>query len=78
MPTLSGEQLGGLKSEVLAFLKKKKATVVEEEDWGLRKLAYPIRKKNTGFIILFVSRLSLRSCQIWRSSIVEIALLCAS
>ena len=49
MPTLSGEQLGGLKSEVLAFLKKKKATVVEEEDWGLRKLAYPIRQKNTGF-----------------------------
>ncbi|MCM1109744.1 MAG: 30S ribosomal protein S6 [Clostridium sp.] len=25
------------------------ATIVNEENWGLRKLAYPIQKKSTGF-----------------------------
>jgi small subunit ribosomal protein S6 len=27
--------------------------MVSEEDWGLRKLAYPIQKKSTGFYQLF-------------------------
>ena len=26
--------------------------IVSEEDWGLRKLAYPIQKKTTGFYYL--------------------------
>jgi small subunit ribosomal protein S6 len=29
------------------------AELVHEEDWGLRKLAYPIQKKNTGYYHLF-------------------------
>ncbi len=28
------------------------ATIVNEEMWGLRKLAYPIQKKSTGFYTL--------------------------
>ncbi len=28
------------------------ATIVNEENWGLRKLAYPIQKKSTGFYTL--------------------------
>jgi small subunit ribosomal protein S6 len=27
-------------------------TIVNEENWGLRKLAYPIQKKSTGFYTL--------------------------
>jgi small subunit ribosomal protein S6 len=28
------------------------ATIVNEENWGLRKLAYPIQKKSTGYYTL--------------------------
>jgi small subunit ribosomal protein S6 len=28
------------------------ATITNEENWGLRKLAYPIQKKSTGFYCL--------------------------
>jgi small subunit ribosomal protein S6 len=31
------------------LLKEQGAEIVNEEDWGLRKLAYPIDKKTTGF-----------------------------
>ena len=31
------------------FLKEQGAEIVNEENWGLRKLAYPIDKKTTGF-----------------------------
>ena len=30
--------------------------IVNDEDWGLRKLAYPIQKKTTGFYHLFEFR----------------------
>jgi len=31
------------------FLVSKGAEIVHEDHWGLRKLAYPIQKKSTGF-----------------------------
>jgi small subunit ribosomal protein S6 len=31
------------------FLTDNKAEIVHEENWGLRKFAYPIQKKSTGF-----------------------------
>ncbi len=33
-------------------LKENSAEIIHEENWGLRKLAYPIQKKSTGFYIL--------------------------
>ena len=35
-----------------AVLTDNGATIVNEENWGLRKLAYPIQKKSTGFYTL--------------------------
>jgi small subunit ribosomal protein S6 len=32
-----------------SYIAEKGGEVVYEEDWGLRKLAYPIQKKTTGF-----------------------------
>jgi small subunit ribosomal protein S6 len=31
------------------YLKSKDAEIIHEDSWGLRKLAYPIQKKSTGF-----------------------------
>jgi small subunit ribosomal protein S6 len=48
-PLLSEEQL----KEVIAKFKKvltdNGAEIVAEDNWGLKKLAYPIQKKTTGF-----------------------------
>ena len=33
-------------------LKENSADIIHEENWGLRKLAYPINKKSTGFYYL--------------------------
>lgn len=35
------------------FLAKNHAEIVYEEEWGLRKFAYPIKKKTSGFYHLF-------------------------
>jgi small subunit ribosomal protein S6 len=48
-PVLSEAQM---KEAVLKFrtlIADEGGEVVHEEDWGLRKLAYPIQKKSTGF-----------------------------
>ncbi|GIV27541.1 MAG: 30S ribosomal protein S6 [Bacteroidia bacterium] len=52
-PVLSEEQAKEAAKKVAQFLKQQKAKVLHEEVWGLRKLAYPIQKKSTGFYFLF-------------------------
>jgi len=48
-PVLSDEQMKEAVEKYKQFLKEKEADIVHEENWGLRKLAYPIQKKSTGF-----------------------------
>ena len=48
-PVLSAEQVAETVEKFRAHLKDNGATIVHEEAWGLRKLAYPIQKKSTGF-----------------------------
>jgi small subunit ribosomal protein S6 len=52
-PVLSDEQMKEAVKKYREFLKSKGAEMVHEEDWGMRKLAYPIQKKSTGFYHLF-------------------------
>jgi small subunit ribosomal protein S6 len=48
-PVLSEEQTKEAVNKFKQFLKDNGAKVVHEEHWGLKKLAYPIQKKSTGF-----------------------------
>jgi len=48
-PVLSDEQMKETVEKYQKFLVSKGAGVVFEDHWGLRKLAYPIQKKSTGF-----------------------------
>ena len=52
-PVLSEDQVKEAVSKFEGFLKTNGATMVHQENWGLRKLAYPIQKKSTGFYHLF-------------------------
>ena len=51
-PVLSDVQIKEAVSKYISLIKENGGEVVYEEDWGLRKLAYPIQKKTTGFYYL--------------------------
>ena len=51
-PVLSDEQMKETVKKYQSFLKEKGAEIVFENNWGLKKLAYPIQKKSTGFYYL--------------------------
>ncbi len=48
-PVLSDEQMKEAVNKFKAVLAKVGAEIISEENWGLKKLAYPIQKKSTGF-----------------------------
>jgi small subunit ribosomal protein S6 len=48
-PVLSEEQMKETVDKYQKYLKSKNAEIVLEDNWGLRKMAYPIQKKSTGF-----------------------------
>jgi len=51
-PFLSDVQMKEAVEKFKALLTESGATISNEENWGLRKLAYPIQKKSTGFYSL--------------------------
>lgn len=52
-PVLSDDQMKEAVEKFKGVLSEVGANLVNEELWGLRKLAYPIKKKSTGFYCLF-------------------------
>ncbi len=48
-PVLSDVQMKEAVEKFKGILTAEGAEIVNEENWGLRKLAYPIQKKSTGF-----------------------------
>ena len=55
-PVLSEEQAKETVNKFRKYLKDNKCEIVHEEQWGLRRLAYPIQKKTTGFYHLIEFR----------------------
>ena len=52
-PVLSDEQIKETVEKYEEFLVSKGAKMISKENWGLRKLAYPIQHKKSGFYHLF-------------------------
>jgi small subunit ribosomal protein S6 len=52
-PVLSEAQMKEAVEKIKNFLTSNDTEIVHEENWGLKKLAYPIQNKSTGFYQLF-------------------------
>ena len=52
-PVLSEPQIKETVKKFKNLITGNKGEMVHEEDWGMKKLAYPIQNKSTGFYYLF-------------------------
>ncbi|MFY0606906.1 MAG: 30S ribosomal protein S6 [Cyclobacteriaceae bacterium] len=52
-PVLSEAQMKDAVEKFRGILKDNKVDIINDENWGLKKLAYPIDHKSTGFYHLF-------------------------
>ncbi|MHC1708521.1 MAG: 30S ribosomal protein S6 [Bacteroidales bacterium] len=52
-PVLSDDQVKEAVGKFEKLLKDKGAEIVFQDNWGMRKMAYPIQKKSSGFYHLF-------------------------
>jgi len=57
-PVLSETQIKEAVKKFEDYLVSKSAKIISKEDWGLKKLAYPIQNKKSGFYHLFDYRVS--------------------
>ena len=51
-PVLSAVQMKEAVAKFRDLITNNQGEIIHEEDWGLKKLAYPIQKKTTGFYYL--------------------------
>ena len=51
-PVLSEAQMKEAVEKFKNLIRKDEGEIIYEENWGLKKLAYPIQKKSTGFYYL--------------------------
>ncbi len=51
-PVLSETQMKETVSKFRIFISENGGEIIHEENWGLKKLAYPIQRKKTGFYFL--------------------------
>ena len=51
-PVLSDQQVQEVADKFQGVITENGGQIVNREAWGLRKLAYPIQKKTTGFYVL--------------------------
>ncbi|KEO72612.1 30S ribosomal protein S6 [Anditalea andensis] len=51
-PVLSDVQMKDTVDKFVNLLKEEGAEIVNVENWGLKRMSYPIQKKSTGFYIM--------------------------
>ena len=51
-PNVEGEALKGLVGKFNALIESEGGKVTETNEWGMKKLAYPIKKLNQGYYVL--------------------------
>ena len=47
-PELSANELDSLNKKIASILEKNGSKIIKKEDWGIRTLAYPIKKNTKG------------------------------
>jgi small subunit ribosomal protein S6 len=47
-PELSLQELDSVKKKIVNIIEKNNSKIIKEEDWGIRTLAYPIKKNTKG------------------------------
>ncbi|MBK7708985.1 MAG: 30S ribosomal protein S6 [Acidobacteria bacterium] len=52
-PEASDDTIVKLNDAIVKLIEKEGGSVVKTDDWGRRKLAYPIKKKTEGYYVLF-------------------------
>ena len=52
-PVLSEDQMKETVKKIENFMLNNGCEIVHQENWGMKKLAYPIKKKSSGFYHLF-------------------------
>lgn len=58
-PTLSETQLQTEKDAIEAQVARAKGEIVNLDEWGTQRLAYPIRKLNEGYYLIYRLKLAL-------------------
>jgi small subunit ribosomal protein S6 len=51
-PTLEEEALDKELSKITSLIEKEKCVVTDVDKWGIRKLAYPIKKQENGYYMI--------------------------
>ncbi|MDF1521980.1 MAG: 30S ribosomal protein S6 [Trueperaceae bacterium] len=57
-PGLTEAQLQTEKDAVVTQVERAEGSIVELDEWGIRRLAYPIRKGNEGYYLIYRLELS--------------------
>jgi small subunit ribosomal protein S6 len=57
-PSLSEQQVQAEKDAVALHVERAGGEVLQLDEWGMRRLAYPIRKGNEGYYLIYRLRLS--------------------
>jgi len=52
-PDISDDDRGSLVTRILEIMAQKNGTLLEQDDWGVKRLAYDIRKKIRGYYVRF-------------------------